>query len=740
MALENGLPTQAPFRMFNADSPHLMANRVVQSIADRDSIAGVELVDGRPCFVIDTWKDYRWNGSAWIQEASIVYDGQDTAANIKAMNPTDHLGERWWAIDEKIVYGAFSSVTQAADVWQGLGLLYDEATDTFKLSDTQDGQTQNLGQEQFVKGFNDNGTGATALNPKVFMVTGVKAGEENIKTVNKAIAADLSSGQDFGLNTVEAAVNGYTKIVVWGDINDVNTSAWTEGTQLYLDTVTPGELTDVKPSANAWAIARVLISHATAGKLRVNTIAADQDSVIIPGAIDRQYLTGDQTDGSDPAGLNNFYLALREDKGSVASVFESAVVPDNSTVGIGKDHLGIQVPIPVTIKAGSYRGQIEFDVNITGGNERIYVEVYKANADGTVVDAGTGLPNGDLGVPPIVVGVSPLMDSGSGVPIFTEVTGTLTGDVNLAVGERVRYHILCEKVGTAGGNKTFNVYYGSDHLSFFESPVQIFLDDIADVEITNPEPGDVLVLGNDGIWRNEVGAGVIVGGEWRFSNSIVASDPGAGFLRFNNATPASITELYISSTTNPGKDVQVFLDALASGDSILVQDESDSNVSTLFNVVSAVDNTGWFTITVTVKSTGGVLPSNNTRLGVVIQYGGAGGGGGGSSELEKEIVFDSNLDTVRNAGFRGAIDMISFFGFNDQLNLSGFNMDARKEGGSWATISTGVNETGLANNLQNWIDVTAAITSTDNWEFRLSVTYDSGITEESRVIMKYTPV
>jgi hypothetical protein len=29
------------------------------------------------------------------------------------------------------------------------------------------------------------------------------------------------------------------------------------------------------------------------------------------------------------------------------------------------------------------------------------------------------------------------------------------------------------------------------------------LDDLADVEITDPQPGDVLVFGSDGIWRNQ---------------------------------------------------------------------------------------------------------------------------------------------------------------------------------------------------------------------------------------------
>lgn len=29
------------------------------------------------------------------------------------------------------------------------------------------------------------------------------------------------------------------------------------------------------------------------------------------------------------------------------------------------------------------------------------------------------------------------------------------------------------------------------------------LEDLANVQITNPQPGDVLVLGADGVWRNQ---------------------------------------------------------------------------------------------------------------------------------------------------------------------------------------------------------------------------------------------
>jgi len=54
------------------------------------------------------------------------------------------------------------------------------------------------------------------------------------------------------------------------------------------------------------------------------------------------------------------------------------------------------------------------------------------------------------------------------------VSGNLGGTgFSIAAGERVRYHVSAEKVGTAGSNITQSVYYGSSYNSYLDVPVPL---------------------------------------------------------------------------------------------------------------------------------------------------------------------------------------------------------------------------------------------------------------------------
>ena len=113
---------------------------------------------------------------------------------------------------------------------------------------------------------------------------------------------------------------------------------------------------------------------------------------------------------------------------------------------------------------------------------------------------------------------------------------------------------------------------------------------------------------------------------YRFDTSIVEADPGAGDLRYDNATPASVTELFISATTDNGVDLQNILSFIANGDRIYVQQDNDSSKYILFDVTANVDNTGWFSIAGTVSNSG-TIPDSNAKIHILILFGGAASGG-----------------------------------------------------------------------------------------------------------------
>src|SRR5262245_8274975 len=124
-------------------------------------------------------------------------------------------------------------------------------------------------------------------------------------------------------------------------------------------------------------------------------------------------------------------------------------------------------------------------------------------------------------------------------------------------------------------------------------------------------------------------------GYWRFdATSTTMADPGSGKLRVNNATPSSATLLAISKTTDPGTDASQLLASLANGDQLYIQDQGDATKWIRYGVTGAsTNNTTWFQVPVSYRSSAGTLPSNNTPLAVQFTLGAAPGGGGGSGTV-----------------------------------------------------------------------------------------------------------
>lgn len=112
-----------------------------------------------------------------------------------------------------------------------------------------------------------------------------------------------------------------------------------------------------------------------------------------------------------------------------------------------------------------------------------------------------------------------------------------------------------------------------------------------------------------------LGGGVIEG-EWRWTTDTAATDPTSGRMKINNATLASATALYLSTTTNNGFNAQALLEQYKVGDKILFAKSSDTSNYMDVTVSSLpTDNGGWFTIPFTVNSSAGSFGALNlTRV------------------------------------------------------------------------------------------------------------------------------
>lgn len=107
--------------------------------------------------------------------------------------------------------------------------------------------------------------------------------------------------------------------------------------------------------------------------------------------------------------------------------------------------------------------------------------------------------------------------------------------------------------------------------------------------------------------------------DWRFDTSTTASSPASGRFRMNNANPALVTELYIHDVTRSGLDASAILDALHTGGLIYIQQGNDATRFVLAKIASEpVDNTGWWTITVTIEDSGTLFENNKDCLFVFV--------------------------------------------------------------------------------------------------------------------------
>lgn len=114
-----------------------------------------------------------------------------------------------------------------------------------------------------------NTTGATLTKGTAVYISGVTG---QISTVSKAIAtSDSTSAQTLGLITADIPNNSNGNVTLIGTITNINTSAYTDGQQLYLSPTTAGTLTATKPYAPQHLVYMAVVEHAhpSQGKLFV---------------------------------------------------------------------------------------------------------------------------------------------------------------------------------------------------------------------------------------------------------------------------------------------------------------------------------------------------------------------------------------------------------------------------------------------------------------------------------------
>ena len=219
----------------------------VDDVLEYTNLAGFPATGttGKIYVALDTNKIYRWSGSTYIE-----------------VSPT--VGTIWGGIT-----GTLSNQT---DLQTALNGKYNVPTGTTAQYIAGDGSLITFpvaGQSGTIVRLVRNTTGATLTKGTVVYISGATG---NNPIVAKALAtSDSTSAQTFGLCQTDIANNATGYVVSVGDLIGLDTSAFTEGQQLYLSSTVAGTYTATKQYAPAHLVYIGVItrSHPTLGQIEV---------------------------------------------------------------------------------------------------------------------------------------------------------------------------------------------------------------------------------------------------------------------------------------------------------------------------------------------------------------------------------------------------------------------------------------------------------------------------------------
>lgn len=197
----------------------------------------------------------------------------DGIVSDKVIAPNTLAG--WWTyvkglaqtFAQKITFnlGALFS-PQVAPTHERGRVYFDDANDCISFMDSISGTSVQVGYEVLMRARNN--TGATIPNGSVVYISGA-IGQNS--TVALAQSNTLPTSEIIGIATHDISNNTVGKICVFGLVNDLNTSSFTDGQMIYLSATVAGGLTSTIPASPNFVVALGVVEHAhtTQGKILV---------------------------------------------------------------------------------------------------------------------------------------------------------------------------------------------------------------------------------------------------------------------------------------------------------------------------------------------------------------------------------------------------------------------------------------------------------------------------------------
>jgi Uncharacterized conserved protein (DUF2190) len=154
----------------------------------------------------------------------------------------------------------------AAPTYQEGRVWYDSDTKALSFYDDHSGTSIQIGKELVVDARNN--TGSQINNGQVVYISGATGQHP---TIALARANAIATSEVIGIATHDIANNTIGKVTISGLINDIDTSAFSDGDALYVSATTAGAITATPPASPNFVatVGYVAHAHATQGKILV---------------------------------------------------------------------------------------------------------------------------------------------------------------------------------------------------------------------------------------------------------------------------------------------------------------------------------------------------------------------------------------------------------------------------------------------------------------------------------------
>ena len=181
----------------------------------------------------------------------------------------------WWVYQKGLIQTFAQKITfslgalftpQTTPTHERGRVYFDDVNDCLAYMDSISGTSVQIGQEMIMRVRNN--TGATILNGAVVYVSG-SIGQNS--TIALAQANAMPTSEIIGIATHDIPNNTIGKVCVFGQVNDLDTSAFSDGNAVFLSSSVAGGLVLTPPISPNFVVAVGVVEHAhpTQGKILV---------------------------------------------------------------------------------------------------------------------------------------------------------------------------------------------------------------------------------------------------------------------------------------------------------------------------------------------------------------------------------------------------------------------------------------------------------------------------------------